>query len=230
MTELATVPASAEALAADRLAMLRAIERKLLWLSSWTIHHANHLRPSRDKLKVGGHQASCASVASIMTALYFDVLRPGRPGRGQAAREPDLPRRHAPARPRADRAAAELPGAGRRAVLSVAHQGPVRRRLLDRLGRPGCGDDAVRLADPGLCPPARPGARRRAAGPDGRHRRRRRARRGQHLRGPARGLEARRPQSLVGHRLQPPEPRPGRARSCCSPRSSSSSPPSAGAW
>ena len=43
--------------------MLRAVERKLLWLSSWTIHHANHLRPSRDKLKVGGHQASCASVA-----------------------------------------------------------------------------------------------------------------------------------------------------------------------
>ena len=62
---------------AQRLAMLRAIERKLLWLSSWTIHHANHLRPSRDKLKVGGHQASCASVASILTALYFDVLRPG---------------------------------------------------------------------------------------------------------------------------------------------------------
>ena len=57
--------------------MLQAIEKKLLWLSSWTIHNANHLRPSRDKLKVGGHQASCASVASIMTALYFDVLRPG---------------------------------------------------------------------------------------------------------------------------------------------------------
>ena len=77
MTKLAKMPASAEALATDRLAMLQAIERKLLWLSSWTIHNANHLRPSRDKLKVGGHQASCASVASIMTALYFDVLRPG---------------------------------------------------------------------------------------------------------------------------------------------------------
>ncbi len=62
---------------AERLRLLRAIERKLLWLSAWTIHHANHLRPSRDKLKVGGHQASCASVASIVTALFFDVLRPG---------------------------------------------------------------------------------------------------------------------------------------------------------
>ncbi|HYE52557.1 MAG TPA: 1-deoxy-D-xylulose-5-phosphate synthase N-terminal domain-containing protein, partial [Azospirillaceae bacterium] len=40
------------------------------------IHNANHVRPSRDGLKVGGHQASSASLASIMTALYFDVLRP----------------------------------------------------------------------------------------------------------------------------------------------------------
>ena len=48
----------------------------MLWLSSWTIHNANHLRPKRDGLKVGGHQASCSSVVAIMTSLYFDVLRP----------------------------------------------------------------------------------------------------------------------------------------------------------
>ncbi len=77
MAGLTKMRSSAEAPAEDRLAVLQAIERKLLWLASWTIHNANHLRPSRDKLKVGGHQASCASVASIMTALYFDVLRPG---------------------------------------------------------------------------------------------------------------------------------------------------------
>jgi len=59
-----------------RLRALDQIERKLLWLSSWMIHHANHVRPNRDGLKVGGHQASCASVVSIMTALYFEVLRP----------------------------------------------------------------------------------------------------------------------------------------------------------
>ena len=52
------------------------LERKVLWLSTWMIHNANHLRPSRDGLKVGGHQASCASLATLMTALYFDVLRP----------------------------------------------------------------------------------------------------------------------------------------------------------
>src|SRR5690348_16616322 len=62
--------------AADRQRLLTELERKVLWLSSWTIHHANHIRPSRDGLKVGGHQASSASVATLMTALYFDVLRP----------------------------------------------------------------------------------------------------------------------------------------------------------
>ena len=53
-----------------------ALERKVLWLSTWMIHNANHLRPKRDGLKVGGHQASCASLVTLMTGLYFDVLRP----------------------------------------------------------------------------------------------------------------------------------------------------------
>src|SRR6516225_11453686 len=60
----------------DKLACLTALERKVLWLSSWMIHNANHVRPNRDGLKVGGHQASCSSVISIMTALYFELLRP----------------------------------------------------------------------------------------------------------------------------------------------------------
>jgi pyruvate dehydrogenase E1 component len=58
------------------LAILGELERKVLWLASWTIHNANHLRESADGLKVGGHQASSASLAAIMTALYFNVLRP----------------------------------------------------------------------------------------------------------------------------------------------------------
>ena len=60
----------------DVLASLEAIETRLRWLSAWTIHNANHLRDSRDGLKVGGHQASCASMTAIMAALYFHVLRP----------------------------------------------------------------------------------------------------------------------------------------------------------
>ncbi len=59
-----------------RALLLHELERKLLWLSAWMIHHANHIRPNRDGLKVGGHQASCASVISVMAALYFAVLRP----------------------------------------------------------------------------------------------------------------------------------------------------------
>ncbi|MBO0710148.1 MAG: transketolase, partial [Acetobacteraceae bacterium] len=59
-----------------RVRILHQIERKLLWLSAWMVHNANHIRPNRDGLKVGGHQASCASVISIMAALYFEVLRP----------------------------------------------------------------------------------------------------------------------------------------------------------
>ncbi len=59
-----------------RLDTLTALSRKALWLSSWTIHHANHIRPNADGLKVGGHQASSASLATIMSALYFHVLRP----------------------------------------------------------------------------------------------------------------------------------------------------------
>jgi pyruvate dehydrogenase E1 component len=55
---------------------LRLLEERLRWLSAWTIHNANHLRPSPDGLKVGGHQASCASMTAIMAALYFHALGP----------------------------------------------------------------------------------------------------------------------------------------------------------
>ena len=55
---------------------LKTIEQRLLWLSHWMIHHANHIRPKVDGIKVGGHQASSASMVSIMTALYFSALRP----------------------------------------------------------------------------------------------------------------------------------------------------------
>ena len=61
---------------ADELAILGELEKKVLWLASWTIHHANHLRENVDGVKVGGHQASSASLATIMSALYFHVLRP----------------------------------------------------------------------------------------------------------------------------------------------------------
>ena len=62
--------------AASTLEMLRQLERKVLWLSSYMIHHANHEVDRGDGLKVGGHQASSASLVTLMTALYFHILRP----------------------------------------------------------------------------------------------------------------------------------------------------------
>ena len=53
---------------------LKSLEERLRWLSAWTIHHANHIRENADGLKVGGHQASCASMTAIMAALYFHAL------------------------------------------------------------------------------------------------------------------------------------------------------------
>ena len=56
---------------------LKLLEQRILWLSAWIVHNANHLRDKgASDVKVGGHQASCASIASIMTALYFHALRP----------------------------------------------------------------------------------------------------------------------------------------------------------
>ena len=69
-------PDKAEPRGSADLDSLRLIDERLRWLSSWTIHHANHLRESSDGLKVGGHQASCASMTAIMAALYFHALGP----------------------------------------------------------------------------------------------------------------------------------------------------------
>jgi pyruvate dehydrogenase E1 component len=60
----------------DTLPPLEAIAQRVLWLSTYMIHYANKVRPNSDGMKVGGHQASCASVVSLMTALYFAMLRP----------------------------------------------------------------------------------------------------------------------------------------------------------
>lgn len=59
-----------------RLPFLAELEKKILWLASWTIHNANHIRQNDDGMKVGGHQASSASLATIMTALYMAALKP----------------------------------------------------------------------------------------------------------------------------------------------------------
>jgi pyruvate dehydrogenase E1 component len=69
-----TVPAATNA---SPPGVLDEIERRVLWLSSSIVHHANRVRPNPSGLKVGGHQASCASMVSIMTSLWFRHLAPG---------------------------------------------------------------------------------------------------------------------------------------------------------
>jgi pyruvate dehydrogenase E1 component len=76
MNVIAATPPAATGMDPESVALLHQLEHKLLWLSAWMVHNANHIRPNRDGLKVGGHQASCASVISIMTALYFAIARP----------------------------------------------------------------------------------------------------------------------------------------------------------
>lgn len=84
---LSVTPAAADALAthvaqstatpasADLVVTLREIEQRVLWLATSIVHHANRVRPNTSGVKVGGHQASSASLATIMTSLWFEQLR-----------------------------------------------------------------------------------------------------------------------------------------------------------
>ena len=61
----------------DREQSLTEIQDRVLWLSMHMVHYANHVRENPDGLKVGGHQASSSSVATLMTSLYFDFMKAG---------------------------------------------------------------------------------------------------------------------------------------------------------
>src|SRR5918994_517907 len=57
------------------LETLEGVQRRVLWLATAIVHHANRVRENRTGVKVGGHQASSASMVSLMTALWFSELR-----------------------------------------------------------------------------------------------------------------------------------------------------------
>ncbi|MFG2435824.1 pyruvate dehydrogenase [Streptomyces sp. NPDC048508] len=73
---MTTAPAAPRRPTAGDLDVLHELQDRVLWLSSALVHHANRVRPNPSGLKVGGHQASCASMVSIMTTLWFRHLRP----------------------------------------------------------------------------------------------------------------------------------------------------------
>ena len=125
---------------------LKTVEQRLLWLSHWMIHNANHIRPKVDAIKLGGHQASSASMVSFLTALYFGALRP----QDRVAVKPHAgPVFHA-----MQYLMGNLPrekmenfrgfgGAGRRChLLCVAHSGLHRRQALGRGAAHGPDDHA----------------------------------------------------------------------------------------
>ena len=69
--------ASADPVSDGTVDALSQVEQRLLWLSTAMVHHANRVRPNPSGVKVGGHQASSASMVSIMAALWFEQLQPG---------------------------------------------------------------------------------------------------------------------------------------------------------
>lgn len=71
-----TVAMSRQPMSADPDAVLAEVEQRVLWLSTAIVDHANRVRANPSGLKVGGHQASCASMVSLMTSLWFRHLRP----------------------------------------------------------------------------------------------------------------------------------------------------------
>jgi pyruvate dehydrogenase E1 component len=72
---LASEPEPAESVQAGQLDVLDAVQKRVLWLAMSMVHHANKVRQTDSGVKVGGHQASSASIVSIMCALYFEHLR-----------------------------------------------------------------------------------------------------------------------------------------------------------
>ena len=157
---------SADRIAPVDLEILEEIQQRVLWLATRIVDAANHDRDTGDGVKVGGHQASSASLVTVMTALWFAHLDAA----DRVAVKPHAsPVFHAIQYLLGNLDRSYLPRLRARGGLQSypsPHQGPRRRRLLHRLGRPGCGGAAVRRRHPPLRrralrrPPARPGSSR----------------------------------------------------------------------
>ena len=139
-----------QAARAKQVALLTQIEARLRWLSSWTIHNANNLREKRDGLKVGGHQASCASITAVMTALYFHALRRQDKVAVNPHAEPVLHAIHYLLGEQAREKPERFRGLGSVQSLSEPHQRHDPRRLLDRLDGPRSGGDRLHQPRAGL--------------------------------------------------------------------------------
>ena len=191
------------------IATLEAVQHRVLWLATSIVHHANKVRTTPSGVKVGGHQASSASMVSIMTALYFEHLRAADRVSVKPHASPVLHAINYLLGP-LDRALPDDAARVRRpAELSEPAEGPGPRRLLDGLGRHRRDRDDLERA---RAPLRRRPLRRAAGRPPGRAARRRRARRGRDLGGARRPDGAAPRRGAVDRRPQPPVARPRRAR------------------
>ena len=193
----------------ETLTTLSAIERRVLWLAVRIVDYANRERPKGDALKVGGHQASSASMVTLMTALYLADLRAEDRVSVKPHASPVL------------QAIEYLLGRLDRSYLTRLRdfgglqsypsrtKDPYPGRLLDRLGRARIGCAAVRRARRPLHADA---ARRLDRRPLHLAARRRRARRGQHLGGARGSADATARQRALDRRPEPAVARPGDPR------------------
>ena len=141
MADLAPAHVDDVASTGQRLEILRAIESKVLWLATWTIHHANHLR-AKPRRPEGRRTPGLVRVGrDADDGAVFRRAAPAGPGRGQAARQPGLPCHPDLLGRQTGEKLERFRALRRRAILPVADQGRRRRRFLDRLGRPGRRDD-----------------------------------------------------------------------------------------
>jgi len=92
--------------------------------ATWMIHNANHNRSSRIGLKVGGHQASCASAVTLIGRTIFSCSSSRGSYCGQATRGAGTPRLQYNPWATEQRSAGKFSRTWRRASLPVAHQGP----------------------------------------------------------------------------------------------------------
>ena len=144
------------------IATLEAIERRVLWLAVRIVDYANRERPKGDALKVGGHQASSASMVTLMTALYLADLRAADRVSVKPHASPVL---HAIEYllGRLDRSyLTRLRDFGGLQAYPSRTKDPYPGRLLDRIGRARLGGPAVRCARRPVY--ARRGSARRPAG------------------------------------------------------------------
>ena len=185
---------------------LKILDDRLRFLSAWTIHHANHVRESADGLKVGGHQASCASMTAIMAALYFHALGPNDRVAVKPHAGPVLHAIHYLLGSQSLEQLQNFRGFGGMQSYPSRTKDKIPGRLLDRIGGARRRHHRLRQPGAGLSDRTRHDGRGRPR-PVRRADRRCRARRGQYLRMPDRGPQARHPQLLVDHRLQPAKPR-----------------------